>query len=158
MHKTKCTDRQATYTGKTGRNLKTRLTEHKRATKNSNIRNQISEHHRLTKHKIDWYSAECVTCSTNYQQRLTLEIWCTNSKQEPLIYTWPPSNETHTPQQTIDGSKITANNSRTITATFTFWQPNPSRQNWPIQITTRGINAIIWRRLFAWLWRWLPLR
>ena len=44
----------------------------------------VGEHHRLTKHKIDWDSAECVTYSTNYQQRLTLESWHTNSGQEPL--------------------------------------------------------------------------
>ena len=49
-------------------NLKTRLTEHKRETKNGDIRNHISEHHRPTKHKIDWDSAECITYSTNYQQ------------------------------------------------------------------------------------------
>ena len=61
-----------------------RLTEQKRATKNGEIRNHISEYHRVTKHKIDWDSAECVTYSTNYQQRLTLEIWYTNSEQEPL--------------------------------------------------------------------------
>ena len=36
------------------------------------------------KHKIDWDSAECVTYSTNYQQRLTLESWYTNSEKEPL--------------------------------------------------------------------------
>ena len=29
-------------------------------------------------------AAECVTYSTNYQQRLTLEIWYTNWEQEPL--------------------------------------------------------------------------
>ena len=38
----------------------------------------------VTKHKIDWDSAECVTYSTNYQQRLTLESWYTNSEKEPL--------------------------------------------------------------------------
>ena len=73
VYRIKCTGCQATYIGETYRNLKTRLTEHKRATKNGDIRNHISEHHRLTKHKIDWDSAECVTYSTNYQQRLTLE-------------------------------------------------------------------------------------
>ena len=80
----KCADCQATYIGETGRNLNTRLTEHKRATKNGDISNHIAEHHRLTKHKIDWDSAECVTYSTNYQQRLTLESWHTNLQQEPL--------------------------------------------------------------------------
>ena len=34
VYRIKCTDFQATYIGETGRNLKTRLTEHKRATKN----------------------------------------------------------------------------------------------------------------------------
>ena len=43
-----------------------------------------SHHHRLTEHKVNWDSAECVTYSTNYQQRLTLESWYTNSEQEPL--------------------------------------------------------------------------
>ena len=46
-----------TYIGETGRNLNTRLTEHKRATKNGDMRNHIAEHHRQTKHIIDWDSA-----------------------------------------------------------------------------------------------------
>ena len=78
----KCNDCQATYIEETGRNL--RLTEHKRATKNDYIRNHIAEHHRLTKHKIDWDPAECVTYSTNYKKRLTLESSYTNLEQEPL--------------------------------------------------------------------------
>ena len=65
--------------------LAERLTEHNRwAIKNGDIRNHIVEYHRLTKHKIDWNSAECVTYSTNYQQRLTLEIWYKNLEQEHL--------------------------------------------------------------------------
>ncbi|KAL9972918.1 hypothetical protein ACROYT_G019312, partial [Oculina patagonica] len=72
------------YIGETGRNLNTRLTEHKRATRNGDVNNHISEHHRLTKHKIDWDSAECLTYSTNYFQRLTLESWCTNLEQTPI--------------------------------------------------------------------------
>ena len=63
--------------------MKARLTEHKRATMNCDIGND--RHHRLTiKHKIDWDSADCVTYSTNYKQRLTLESWYTNSEEEPL--------------------------------------------------------------------------
>ena len=60
------------------------LTEIKRATKDDDARNHIAEHHQLTKHKFDWDSAECITYSTNYQRRLTLESWCTNLEQEPL--------------------------------------------------------------------------
>ena len=79
VYKIKCSDCQASYMGENGRNLKTRLTEHKRATRNGDVNNHIAEHHRLTNHTIDWDSAQCVTYSTNYFQRLTLESWFTNS-------------------------------------------------------------------------------
>ena len=84
VYKIKCSDCQASYIGETGRNLKTRLTEHKRATRNGDVNNHIAEHHRLTNHTIDWDSAQCVTYSTNYFQRLTLESWFTNLEQTPL--------------------------------------------------------------------------
>ena len=84
VYKIKCSDCQASYIGETGRNLNTRLTEHKRASRNGDVNNHISEHHRLTNHKIDWDSAECLTCSTNYFQRLTLESWYTNLEQTPI--------------------------------------------------------------------------
>ena len=38
--------------GETGRNLSTRLTEHKRATKNGDVNNHIAEHHLQAKKKI----------------------------------------------------------------------------------------------------------
>ena len=101
--------------GRQACNLKTRLTEHKWVTKNSDIRNHISEYHRITKHKIDWDSAECITYSTNYQQWLTLKSWYTNSEQEPLnrCQQLPAPykrliHDLKRNQQTIDGLKITA--------------------------------------------------
>ena len=84
VYKIKCSDCQASYIGETGRNLKTRLTEHKRATRNGDVNNHIAEHHRLTNHTIDWDSAQCVTYSTNYFQPLTLESCFTNLEQTPL--------------------------------------------------------------------------
>ena len=84
VYKIKCTDCQASYIGETDRNLKTRLTEHKRVTRNGDVNNHIAKHHRLTNHAIDWDSAQCVTYSTNYFQRLTLESWFTNLEQTPL--------------------------------------------------------------------------
>ena len=67
LYKIKCSDCQASYIiGETGRNLNTRLTEHKRATKNGDANNHIAVHHQLTNHNIDWDSAQCLTYSTNY--------------------------------------------------------------------------------------------
>ena len=87
--------------------------EHKRATKNGDISNHISEYHRQTKHKIEWDSAECITYSTNYQQRLTLVSWYTNSEKDlrtDVQSYLHLTNESHmtsneTDQQTIDGSE-----------------------------------------------------
>ena len=84
VYKIKCCDCQATYIGETGRNLSVQLTEHKQATRNGDINNHIAEHHLKTNHRIDWDSAECVTYSTDYYQRITLESWFTNLEQTPL--------------------------------------------------------------------------
>jgi len=84
VYKINCSDCQASYIGETGRNLNTRLTEHKRATKNGEAKNHIAVHHQLTNHNIDWDSARCLTCSTNYFQRLTLESYYTSPEQTPL--------------------------------------------------------------------------
>ena len=82
----KCLGRPVTSygAGETGRNLNTRLTEHKRATRNGDVNNHIAVHHQLTNHNIDWDTAQCLTYSTNYFQRLTLESWYTNLEQTPL--------------------------------------------------------------------------
>ena len=76
VYKIKCCDCQAPYIGETGRNLSTRLTEHKKVTRNGDVNNHIAEHYLQTKHQIDWYS-DCY-------QRLTLESWFTNLEQTPL--------------------------------------------------------------------------
>ena len=73
----------ATCIGETGRNFSTRLTEHKRATRNGDVNNHIAEHHLQTKHQMDWDSATCITYSTDYYQRLTLDSWFTNLEQTP---------------------------------------------------------------------------
>ena len=84
VYKIKCCDFQASYIGESCRNLSMRLTEHKRATRNGDVNNHIAEHHLQTKHQIDWDSATCITYSTDYYQRLTLESWFTNLEQTPL--------------------------------------------------------------------------
>ena len=84
VYKINCSDCDAFYIGETGRKLTTRRTEHKRTTRKGDVNNHIVEHHRLTSHTINWDSAQCLTYSTNYFQRLTLESWFTNSEQTPL--------------------------------------------------------------------------
>jgi len=53
VYKIKCSDCQASYIGETGRNLNTRLSEHKRATRNGDANKHIAVHHQLTNHNID---------------------------------------------------------------------------------------------------------
>ena len=77
-------DHVTTYIGETGRNLSTRLTGHKRTTRNGDVNNHISEHHLQTKHQINWYSATCITYCTDYYERLTLGKWFTKLEQTPL--------------------------------------------------------------------------
>ena len=84
VYKINCSDCHASYIGETGRNLITRLTEHKRETRKGNVNSHIAEHHQLTNHTNDWDSAQCLTYSTNYFQQLTLESWFTNLEQTPL--------------------------------------------------------------------------
>jgi len=55
-----------------------------RETRTGDVNNHIAEHHLKTNHRIDWDSAECVTYSTDYYQRITRESWFTNLEQTPL--------------------------------------------------------------------------
>ena len=61
VYKVKYSDCQGTCIGETGRNLTTRLNEHKRATEKGDLNNNIAEHPLKTSHTIDWHSATCVT-------------------------------------------------------------------------------------------------
>ena len=62
--KIKCCDCQTIYIGETGRNFSTRLTEHKRATRNGDIRNHNTEHTDKTSNR--WVSATCIQYSTGH--------------------------------------------------------------------------------------------
>ena len=84
IYKTKCCDCQASYIGETGRNPSTRLTKHKRATRNGDVNNHSAEQHLETKHQIDRDYATCIKYSTDYYQHLTLESWFTNLERTPL--------------------------------------------------------------------------
>ena len=66
--KIKCCYCQATYISETNRNLSTRLTEHKRATRNGDVNSLIAEQHLETKHQIDSDSATYIMYSRDYYQ------------------------------------------------------------------------------------------
>ena len=83
-YKINCSNCHASYISETGRNLTTGLIKHKRARRKGDINNHIAEHHRRMNHTVDWDSAQCLTYSTNYFQRLTLESWFTTLEQTPL--------------------------------------------------------------------------
>lgn len=78
IYKVKCAECPATYIGETGRNLTTRIKEHKRSTEVGDKTNNIAVHHMETKHRIDWESATCLDFTTNYFDRTFLESWYTN--------------------------------------------------------------------------------
>ena len=104
VYKIKCCDWQANFIGETCRNLSSRLTDHKRATRKGDVNNHIAEHHLQNKHQIDWDSATYITYSTYYYQRITLEKWFTNLQQTPLN----PSQQLPAPykyKRLIDGLK-----------------------------------------------------
>ena len=61
VYKIKCCDCQANFIGETCRNLSSRLTDHKRATRKGDVNNHIAEHHLQKKHQIDWDSATYIT-------------------------------------------------------------------------------------------------
>ena len=75
VYKNNCSDCCASFNGETGRNLTSRLTEHKRATREGDVNNHIAEHHRLTNHTND-----CARPNPQYKlpSGLTLESWFTN--------------------------------------------------------------------------------
>ena len=84
VHKIKSCDCQAIYSGETGRNVSTQMTEHKLATRSGDVNNHIAEHQFTDKHEIDWDSTTRITYSTDYYQRLTSESWFAHLEQTPL--------------------------------------------------------------------------
>ena len=130
-------DCHASYIGETDKNLNTRLTKHKLATRKSDFNDHIAEHHRLTNHTIDWDSAQCLIDSTNYFQRQTLESWLATIEQialkrcQPLLAPY---------KRLMHDINITNEPNRT---TWLYWQietdrSQPTYATWVVQpITSR---------------------
>ena len=88
VYKIKCSDCQASYIGEIGRNLNSRLTGPANQPREMVMPTITLLYfiNSVTNPNIDWDSdsAQCLTYSTNYFQRLTLESWYTNLEQTPL--------------------------------------------------------------------------
>ena len=158
MHKINCSDCHASYIGETGRNLATRLTEHKRATRKGDVNNHIAEHHRLTNHTIDWDSAQCLTYSTNYFHPLTLESWFTNLEQYPLNRCKPqPAPYKRQTKQNDLTSLTDRERSITTDQRHLSLTANNITAKLTNQFIQTGLRTFDWQQLFTWLWWWLPL-
>ena len=116
----------------------------------------VNEQHRQTKHNIDWDSAACITYSTNYKQRLTLESWSTNlepaslnrSQQLPAPYERLIQNLKQTARQYTDSNSANDAHPQTTTSHN---HPHAWRNELVIyRLTVPDYSSF-------WLWRW-PLR
>ena len=68
-----CADCSATYIGETGRTLKVRMAEHKRAVKSKDPPNGIAVHVQKTAHNINWQEARILARENNWGRRRVLE-------------------------------------------------------------------------------------
>ena len=68
-----CSGCERKYYGETGRELKTRIQEHKRDVRNANENNAVLLHIRNEEHLIDWDSNKLLYKSTDFIKRRIVE-------------------------------------------------------------------------------------
>ena len=74
-----CLNCEFIYIGQTKRDLKTRLSEHKRAIKFQRPeKSALCQHTIVFDHKINWDQARILKLETDYFKRLTAESWFIN--------------------------------------------------------------------------------
>ena len=130
-------------------------------------------------HCWDWqkpWLLECLTYSTNFFQRLPLEIWCTNLEQTPLNRCQPlPTNDWYTTQTKPTNGLLTdqfnLTNDRRMKTDPRRLMTNFYTSLWANTMMTKLTNQFQRTRLITsstdkycsldsrtWLWRWPPLR
>ena len=108
-------------------------------TRKGDVSSHIAEHHRLTSHTFDQDFAHCLTYSSDYFQRLTLESWLTNLKQTQLL-TAPCKRLIHDINIRNEPSRRTQLYQRIETdqsrPSYAIWvlQPIKLWKNWPISL------------------------
>ena len=98
VYKIPCNTCPKSYYGQTGRELRTRIGEHKAAVRRGDNNNAMFKHWFHDKHDIGWDSAEFIYPSSNYYNRLVFESTC--------ILTHPNFNNMHS---TLAIDKLSAN-------------------------------------------------
>ena len=84
VYKIECNDCNSCYIGETGRQLHTRITEHKSYVRNFNARSQIVEHVTTHGHSFNWDSASVIDTHKHDKCRRILEACHTHTTQNTL--------------------------------------------------------------------------
>jgi len=75
VYKIKCCDCDASYVGQTGRQMKTRISEHKNHINRNTPAHSVITDHRLHRgHNFDWGGVEVLDVERNYNKRLVSEM------------------------------------------------------------------------------------
>ena len=99
--------------------------------------NYIAEHHLQTKNEINWDSTTCITYSTDYYQRLTLESWFTYLEQRHWILV---NGYRHRTNNLLTDSSKTENDDK-VRIEKHQWHLKPFSK---IQLVVYYINAAFW--------------
>ena len=73
MYQIPCTQCNEVYIGETGRPLKTRISEHKRAVGTGDVRNANAVHWMRTGHSMDWGAAAVLDRASRWRERKVKE-------------------------------------------------------------------------------------
>ena len=82
-----CAQCDEVYVGETGRPLKTRITEHKRAVSTGDVRNANAVHCMKTNHSMDWNAAGVVDRASRWREREESRRVCTSGRERPSTWT-----------------------------------------------------------------------
>jgi len=75
IYKINCKDCDASYVGQTGRQLKTRISEHKNhINRNTSAHSVITEHRLHRSHDFDWERVEILNVERNFNKRVVSEM------------------------------------------------------------------------------------
>jgi len=95
VYKISCKDCEASYVGQTGRQLKTRMTEHRNHIKrNINTPSVITEHRLEYGHDFDWDGVKIMDKELFWNKRIISEMLCI-SKQTKSLNLQSDTNSLH---------------------------------------------------------------